>query len=135
MIFLTRKKLGKIIQYEMEERDEFRKSVFARRQSDEINRRINNALLEDKENNRIAKELKQWCEFYDSEKVGYLIKYDGLEWECVSEAEWEKTSHPGFFRITYVKKITLSLCGQTKEVNITRDKPKDISFVIEGEAK
>lgn len=65
--------------------------------------------------------LKKWRDFYLAPKEGYLIKYDGLEYECILD------SSSGFGFTDLILKID----NQTKHVTIFFDKPINMHFVTE----
>ena len=72
----------------------------------------------------VANRLKKWVEFYYADKVGYIIKYDGLEWECISSTS---------LACSYNARTVLSLMvgGQLKQIRITLNTPEEMSFVYE----
>ena len=136
MIFLTRKKLNKTIAEEINY-DKIFNDALSSRQEREIEIKINNALLEQKETDRKNAELKKWQEFFEAEKIGFLINHDGLECECVKEVTSNKMEfcNIGFGGLyestTQSKTLTLKIGEQIKTVTITASKPQDISFVME----
>lgn len=64
-------------------------------------------------------ELIMWQEFFDDKKVGYLIEYDGLEYECGGDVGL----------LGGRRKLLLKVGNQEKEVIIDWGTPLDMKFV------
>ena len=83
---------------------------------------------------REQKQREKWEDFYHADHVGYLIKYQGLTFECInSEHFFEKRAciygmlYDHFIGIN----LTLKKENETIEVTILRETPIEIDFVYE----
>lgn len=71
-------------------------------------------LISDEVSKQIKK--KEWNDFIDAKKEGYILKYKGLEWECLRDNGIS---------------VDLEICGQEKVVHYYQSEPLDIEFVYE----
>ena len=69
--------------------------------------------------------LRKWREFFNAHKVGYILSYKDLEWECVATR-----TDTTYEYVSYLY-ITLKIGNQIRPTTIFEDTPEEIDFVYE----